>query len=260
MSSYVTKYNNSTITGTNLDIGTLFCDLSHDQTINGTKTFADVTISGNLVVNNVNTYNGGHHANFEDVTAGNDLTVNGNLTANTAGKIANFNNINVNGAFTGTPRAPTPATDASGTQIVNAAWVINKNYVDYHDFVFSSYIFRWGVTNIDVKYLNNGSEQTICSDSDAANAGTIPIEFGYGIYMCCMRGNRDSRSTCNVEWVRISNTYESSSCLNGKIADGDITRLHFKACSETYKNRINIWGNTDSTTGESLTLAIYRLI
>ena len=95
--SYTTKFNSTFDSGvTYVDIGTLFCDNSHDQTIDGLRKLADVTIRGNLIVNNIDVYNGGHHANFEDVQC-NELVVKGNLTANTTDMSASFADVYIAG-------------------------------------------------------------------------------------------------------------------------------------------------------------------
>ena len=223
MSSYVTNYNNSSITGSNLDIGTLFCDLSHNQTIYGNKVF-----SGDLTVNNIDVYNGGHHANLENVKAS-YLAVTGDLSANVTGTTAYFNDV----IITGTPKAPTPATDASRTELVNAAWTISQGYVTItNTFIYPCY-------RVLMTYTNSGKQYVKYSASGAA------IKFNYGIYMCTMIGmtvlsigianasNPDyqsgRRDLMNVEWIRISESYDGgSSKLGVPIGDGNITKLHFE--------------------------------
>jgi hypothetical protein len=262
--SYTTHYNNSSITGTSLDIGTLFCDNSHDQTINGKKTFADVTISGNLIMNNVDVYNSGHHANLENVRAS-YLAVTGDISANVTDKTAYFYNVNVNGAFTGTPRAPTPATDASGTQIVNAAWVNNQEYVTItNTFIYPCY-------RVSMTYTNSGKQYVKYSDTGAA------IQFNYGIYMCTMIGinalsiaiadapNPDyqsgRRDLMNVEWIRLSETYEGGySVLSSPIGDGGITRLHFSQFGDSDNRRyMGITGTSNPAGTVILYLIIQRI-
>ena len=86
--SYNTKINTTFDNAvTYVDIGTLFCDNSHDQTINGQKSLSDVIVRGNLDASIKPAY-------FRDVT------VYGNLNANQPNKTAYFNNVNVGGSLT----------------------------------------------------------------------------------------------------------------------------------------------------------------
>jgi hypothetical protein len=81
--SYITNYtfNNS---GTTVDIGTIFCDLTNNQTVSGKKQFSkDISLNGNVTIN----------------TVGASFTVSGNLTV---GNLNAINNLYINGSVVAT--------------------------------------------------------------------------------------------------------------------------------------------------------------
>jgi hypothetical protein len=268
MSSYVTKYNNSSITGTNLDIGTLFCDNSYNQTLGGNKTF-----TGTVYVPTPAT----DASRTEVVTAAwirtgyapiNSPTFTGTPLAPTPATDASRTEL-VNAAwirtgyapinsptFTGTPRAPTPVSDASRTELVTAAWT--KNYT----FIYPCY-------RVLMTYTNSGKQYVKYSDSGAS------IQFNYGIYMCTMMGlntgvienasNPDyqsgRRELMNVEWTRLSESYDGGySRLSIPIGDGSKSKLHFEQYGDGDNRRyMGITGTIDENVSVLLYLIIQRI-
>jgi hypothetical protein len=214
MTTYVTNMNTKVGT-TYVDIGTLFCDNSHNQTLSGDKTFLGIV-----------------NAPTASSDASNTQVIN-------AAWIYDKQYAPINSpTFTGTPRAPTPATDASMTELVNAAWVNSKSSIAYG---FAAPVF--------FTFLGYPASNAATTVMESLNS-TTPKTFGYGIYICCMQGgtntsDKSNRLATNVEVVRLvedGGQDGDASRLTGEIGNGSITYLHFRPHPDN-RQQIQIWGN-----------------
>lgn len=231
MSSYVTNVNTKLGGGTTyVDIGTLFCDNSYNQTLGGVKTFSGIVYVP---------------------TASSDAS--NTQVINAAWMYAkNYAPID-SPTFTGTPWAPTPATDASLTQLVTAKWVNDKNYASVSQVYALG--FNGSVITTTMTYPANGGDNNITVKySDGSS-----IYFGYGIYMCCMRSSSGKRNAMNVEFVRITTDGpdDEAGGLDGPFNNGGITQLHFRPYQSAGTHYITITGSTGSD--EILSLRFYSI-
>ena len=156
--------------------------------------------------------------------------------------------------FTGTPKAPTPATDASRTELVTAKWVNDKSYAN------TNYVYRFGF--FDTKITTENAYSSTTNSQTITDFNGNLITFEYGIYMCTMKGNQNFRKVMTVEFVRLTQKAgagsDDDSCkLNGAMNDGNVTLLHFRP-NPSNDRQIQVWGNTGSN--ETLTIYIYRII
>jgi hypothetical protein len=216
MTSYVTNVNTTAGGASYVDIGTLFCDNSYNQTLAGNKTF-----SGTVYVPTPAT-----DASRTEVI-------------NAAWMYAkNYAPIN-NPVFTGTPNAPTPATDASRTEMVNAKWVRTNT-------VTQSFVRSYGfIAPLFYTVMDYLGVETAVPDTGAI--GSPAHAFDYGIYMCCMRNYSNRQMT--VSFIRISSG-SSGVIIAG--ANSDNNGMNFKASGTT----ISVY---NSTSEDVLQVFFYKL-
>ena len=134
--SYNTKlyFNNS---GNQVDIGGVFCDLTNNQTIAGKKQFSnDVSLNGNVTVNTAGTtFVVTGNVTLGNLNATTNMYINGSAVATQSYVTTSINNLNIGNyatlaspTFTGTPQAPTPGTADNGTTIATTAFVKSQGY------------------------------------------------------------------------------------------------------------------------------------
>jgi len=177
-----------------VDIGTLFCDLTHDQTIAGDKTFSGtVNFTGTVIVPDAS----------------------GGWTNDTSMNAVNKNYIKNQGyapidspEFTGEPTAPTPFSTNNSTRIATTAYVkvqgyIGTDYIQTHSFFTTRTTYR-------ITVPNNGSATLRDGNGD--------VHFNWGVYIATIMGinwiydpyipasncNNSDKTMMQIAFVRVS--------------------------------------------------------
>jgi len=203
--SYVTNYNTQSATGTNVDIGTLFCDLTYDQTIAGIKTF-----SGTVIVNNsggwtVDTSKNAVNKNYLSdnyapiyspvFTGTPKVAISGtNYPILTTNDLSGLNDVTFTGKL---PYYKSGGTDASGN-MATQAWVNSVLPV--------SFLTTWLVKG-QLSY--NDTDYYINTTGISTNQPTTNL-FNYGIYIVAVYG-LDQSGTPNIFNVKSNGNYSGSS-------------------------------------------------
>jgi hypothetical protein len=154
--SITTNYTFKNAANATVDIGTIFCDLTNDQTIGGNKTFSNqINVTGANVINfgSDKTKQGdAGKMGYGTFSNGVSLDIVGAGTAGNTRFIKMWDNVTIEGyAY-----ATSPAADSNNTSLATTAWVRSK-VPDTSTFATKSYI-----DGEIAKILNGTYGHTIC--------------------------------------------------------------------------------------------------
>jgi hypothetical protein len=175
-----------------VDIGTLFCDLTHDQTIAGDKTFSGtVNFTGTVIVPDAS----------------------GGWTNDTSMNAVNKNYIKTQGyapidspAFTGNPTAPTQLTSNNSTRIATTEYVKSQGYIDTdyfltHSFFTTRYTSSFRINNGETLTLSTGGNKIVFNWG--LYIGTIATIYTTP-YLPASNCNNSDKSSMQAAFVRVS--------------------------------------------------------
>ena len=259
-----------------VDIGTVFCDLSNNQTINGDKTMNYIKVDKGSYIElggNITAKDGAAgKIGYETFTAGSvDIVGAGPATPTNSRNVKIWDNLTVtnNLVVSGAATVSNPASDASLNQVVTAKWVNDKNYIGLSS--VSNYLFKYSTFRTTI-YYSNSDTQYVLNDSN-----NNPIQFAYGIYMCTAHGLNtypivditnppdsyydSTQSATFLNFVALSNGYQNEpSYLSGDLGNTSKYPIHFKQNSGSNLNSIALAGkNAPTNTQQILFLIIQRI-